>query len=95
MGLEACHTLVHASHVSKIVKHTVVFGSPRRLNLQVVCHPTPVRKMLDIWPPLPIVINQSDKLWQSTWGTNNTIATLKHNDRIPVLTDLICARVRR
>jgi hypothetical protein len=44
--------------------------------------------MLDVWPPLFTVINQSDKIWQPTWGTNNTVATLKHNGRIPVLTDL-------
>jgi hypothetical protein len=44
--------------------------------------------MLDVWPPLSIVINQSDKLWQPTWGTNDAIPTLEHNDRIPVLAGL-------
>ncbi|KAI0300371.1 hypothetical protein BC826DRAFT_992917 [Russula brevipes] len=35
---------------------------PRRLDLRLVCtHKTPVRKSLDIWPPLPINIRHSYK----------------------------------
>jgi hypothetical protein len=35
----------------------VIFGSPRRLNLQLVCtDKTPTRTSLDIWPPFPIII---------------------------------------
>ncbi len=48
----------------------VVFGSQRRLNIQLACRPTtPVREMLDIWPRLPIVIQQhDDEPWQPIWG---------------------------
>ena len=36
---------------------SVVFASPRRLDLQLFCtNRTPVKKLLDIWPPLPIYI---------------------------------------
>jgi hypothetical protein len=69
-------------------KHTVVFGSPRRLNLQAVCRPTPVssgRYWISGHPS--IVINQSE-LRQPTWGANDTIAALEHKDRVPVLIDL-------
>ena len=36
---------------------SVVFGSPRRLNLQLVCTTrTPVRNTLDVWSALPLAI---------------------------------------
>jgi hypothetical protein len=60
----------------------VVFGSPLRLNLQLYCKArTPVRETLNVWPLLPIVV------WDGghetvTWGVDNIIAALEHNDRI-------------
>ncbi len=56
----------------------VVFGSQRRLNIQLACRPTtPVREMLDIWPRLPIVIQQhDDEPWQPIWGG---ITSLRHS----------------
>jgi F-box-like len=43
-------------HVCRRWRH-IIFGSPRRLNLRLVCSErTPVRKSLDIWPPFPIII---------------------------------------
>jgi len=61
----------------------IVLESPLRLNLRIHCHPTtPVKEKLDIWPSFPIVIHQSDQLWQPTWDTDNTIAALEHDDRI-------------
>ena len=40
---------------------SVVFQSPHRLNLRLVCRPTtPVRNTLDIWPPLPLIIYEFD-----------------------------------
>ena len=59
---------------------TIVFGSPRRLRLNLYCTPiTPVRETLDVWPPLPIHINVEE--WD--WGddVDNILAALKHNDR--------------
>ena len=36
---------------------TIVFGSPLRLDLALVCTAkTPARDTLDVWPPLPLVI---------------------------------------
>jgi pimeloyl-ACP methyl ester carboxylesterase len=80
--VEAWYTLVHVCQKWR----KVVFGSPRRLDLRVLCTAnTPVREMLDVWPLLPIV------LWSSGgwWGVDNTLAALEHNDRICqlVLTD--------
>jgi hypothetical protein len=60
---------------------TVVFGSPRHLNLRLGCNPrTPARDLLDIWPALPILI----------WGRNNyptesvdnITALLERSDRV-------------
>ena len=37
---------------------SIVFQSPRRLNLRLLCtSKTPVRDTLDIWPPLPLIIS--------------------------------------
>ena len=67
---------------------TVVFQSPRRLNLRLLCTPeTPTRDTLDIWPPFPLIIRCN------VYGTrtlvkipsedvDNIIAALEHNDRV-------------
>lgn len=74
------HRLVH---VCQRWRH-VVFASPSRLGLHIVCtETTPVRELLDIWPPLPIVI----RYWlystsNSTFPILNAITTLEHHDRI-------------
>ena len=68
---------------------TVVFGSPRRLNLRLFCkHETPVRFMLDVWPALPLVIcdmpfygSPYSPIWDIA-HLYNTIALLKHSDRV-------------
>jgi hypothetical protein len=58
----------------------IILGSPRGLNLQLVCTArTPARRKLDVWPPLPIVIKQYVD-W--TLDISNILAALKHNDRI-------------
>ena len=70
------HALVHVFRQWR----NVVFGSPRRLGLKILCTAsTPVRKMLDIWPLFPIVIKAH---YYGMWGVHNIIAALKHNDRI-------------
>jgi hypothetical protein len=60
----------------------VVFGSPRRLDLRLLCKArTPVREMLDGWPPLPIAIMVYG--WElSRSSEDNIVAALEHNDRI-------------
>ena len=45
-------TLVHVCRCWR----SVVFGSPRRLNLRLVCSTRTPTDSLDIWPPLPLVI---------------------------------------
>jgi hypothetical protein len=78
--IEAWQTLVHVCRTWR----NVVFGSPRRLNLRLLCKArTPVREMLGIWPLLPIVI----EVYGVDTGDNcnildNVIPALKHNDRI-------------
>ena len=59
----------------------IVFGSPRLLNLRLVCTAkTPVEKMLNIWPDLPIAISVC--YIDEASGVDNVIATLGHNDRV-------------
>jgi hypothetical protein len=78
--VEAWHTLVHVCRKWR----TIVFGSPRRLNLRLYCTAiTPVREMLDIWPPLHIVLSVFSG---ERWGMDNVFAALEHNDRICDLT---------
>jgi hypothetical protein len=74
--IEVWHTLVHVC----LKWRNIVFGSPRRLNLRLYCKAeTPVRKTLDAWPMLPIVVSTSG---HGEWGMDNLIAALEHNDRI-------------
>ena len=56
----------------------LVFQSPRRLNLRLVC--TPKLPLSDIWPPLPLVV--LDTPHDGTTGLNNIVAALEHNDRV-------------
>ena len=60
----------------------VVFVSPRSLDLRLFCTPDrPVKKTLDIWPELPIVIysfNRGSRLP----GVTNIIAALKQQNRV-------------
>ena len=73
---ETWYTLVHVCRKWR----NVVFGSPRRLNLQLSCNArTPVRETIDAWPLLPILVCGDD---HETWGVDNIIAALEHNDRI-------------
>ena len=59
----------------------VVFQSPLRLNLRLVCTPeTPAKDTLDVWPPLPLIIHDTYRNGKS--GVDNIIAALEHNDRV-------------
>ena len=73
--IDAWHTLVHVSREWR----NIVFGSPHRLDLQLLCtNGTPVRKMLDVWPLLPISV----RTIRSKSNLDNILAALEHNDRI-------------
>jgi len=67
---------------------TLVFESPYRLDLGLLCIPeTPVRDtMLDFWPTLPLVILGQVS---STSGADNIMAALERSNRICVIS-LLC-----
>jgi len=76
--LEAWHTLVHVCSTWR----RLVFASPRRLNLRLRCVNTrPVRKMLNIWPVLPVMIFAYITNPRRP-GTTNIIHALKQRDRV-------------
>ena len=60
---------------------SVTFGSPRRLELQLVCRArTPARDTLDVWPALPLFIRcDSD---YPTESADNIITVLERSDRV-------------
>jgi hypothetical protein len=75
--IESWQSLVHVCRRWR----GLVFGSPRRLNLQLhVLYPgTLARKSLDVWPALPLLISGS----LSEVPLDNLIAELEHSaDRI-------------
>jgi hypothetical protein len=77
-NVDEWHTLVHVCRRWR----NVVFASPHRLDLRLLCRKgRPVRAMLDIWPALPINI-------KGFWGErsetllNSIVAALEHRDRV-------------
>ncbi len=78
--IEAWRQLVHVCRKWR----NIVFGSPRRLDLHLHCTAMrPVKQLLYVWPDLPIVIKQYDP---PTWGVDNIVAALKHNERVCEIT---------
>jgi F-box-like len=70
------HTLIHVCRRWR----EIVFDSPCRLKLQLECIPRkPLKKTLEVWPPLPMVINGE---YYSKSSVDNIMAMLKHNDRV-------------
>jgi hypothetical protein len=75
-SVEVWQTLVHVCRKWR----NIVFGSPRRLHLQLFCsNETPVRETLDVWPSLPIVMKYHDP---PTSDVDNVLAALEHHDRL-------------
>jgi hypothetical protein len=73
--VDVWRTLVHVCRRWR----SLVFGSPRRLNLRLVCiYRTPTRRILDVWPALPLIIHGH----ASTFAMNNLIAALERRDRV-------------
>ena len=73
--IESWQSLVHVCRQWR----GLVFGSPRRLNLQLCCTPrTSARMSLDVWPALPLLILGN----VSETAVDNVIAELEHRDRI-------------
>lgn len=72
LTIEAWQTLVHVSRRWR----SIVFASPHRLNLRLVCTPEKnAIDMLDIWPAFPLVI----KGYVSESRLDNIIAVLRRN----------------
>jgi hypothetical protein len=76
--VDAWHSLVHVCKWWR----SIVFASPHRLRLQLLCtDKRPVQNMLDIWPELPIVIScgrGASKLQDA----DNILAALKKHNRV-------------
>ena len=73
---KAWQTLVHVCRRWR----GIVFGSPRHLNLQLVCtERTPARDMLDVWPAFPLIVYYND---YETGSVDNVIAALECSDRV-------------
>jgi F-box-like len=71
-AMKAWQSLVHVCRRWRCV----VFGSPRRLNLRLVCtRNTRARDTVDIWPALPLLIRGYD-------STDNIVALLEHSDLV-------------
>jgi hypothetical protein len=79
MGTEAWQTLVHVCRRWRYV----VLGSPRRLNLRLLCTRfTPTRDKLDVWPALPLIITDTRLSPSSSSGMDNIIAALGQSNRV-------------
>ena len=73
---KAWRTLVHVCRRWR----SIVFGSPRHLNLQLICTTTtPARDMLDIWPSFPLIVFYND---YPTRSVDDLIAALECTDRV-------------
>ena len=73
--IEKWQTLVH------VCRHwrSLVFGSPRRLDLRLVCSDkTPARDTLYVWPAFPLYI----RCHKTEENVDNIIAVLEHSDRV-------------
>ena len=79
-AMEAWQSLVHVCRRWR----SVVFGSPRRLQLQLVCSAkTPARDTVDVWPALPLVIQDLD---YDRGSVDNIVALLEHSDLVRRIT---------
>ena len=67
-------------HVCRRWRH-IVFGSPRRLNLQLTCTGgTPTRDRLDIWPALPLIVEVSED--EPIRSVDDIVAGLERTSRV-------------
>src|SRR6266478_8571322 len=75
-AMEAWQSLVHVCRRWR----SIVFGSPRRLNLRLVCTlKRPARDTLDVWPALPLLIRGIITL---SSGVDNIIVALGQINRV-------------
>ncbi|KAH9013754.1 hypothetical protein EDB85DRAFT_2157948 [Lactarius pseudohatsudake] len=63
--------------------HPILFGSPRRLDLHILCtNGTRVRENLNIWPPFPIAIQYPSYKTLTPDDEDSLFAALEHLGRI-------------
>ena len=75
-AMERWQSLVHVCRRWR----TIVFVSPRRLDLKLFCTPeTPAKDTLDVWPALPLIIEGT---LTSSSSTDNVTAALGQSNRI-------------
>jgi hypothetical protein len=75
-AIEGWQSLVHVCRGWR----SLVFGSPQRLNLRLVCTPrTLARKSLDVWPALRLLIQGTII---STSSVDSIVVALGHSDRV-------------
>ena len=74
--IESWQSLIHVCRRWRCL----VLGSPRRLNLKLWIPGGSVKKSLDIWPALPLLIRCNYP--ETETSTDNAIAELEHSDRI-------------
>ena len=78
--MEAWQSLVHVCRRWR----SVVFGSPRRLELRLVCTPsTRTRDTVDVWPALPLVIQN---IGDNRGSVDNIVALLERSDLVRRIT---------
>ena len=74
--IEAWQLLVHVCQRWR----NIVFGSPRRLNLRLVCTlKTPAKDRLDVWPTFPLIVQGMGGFF---FGADNVIAALGQSNRV-------------
>jgi hypothetical protein len=74
-AMKAWQSLVHVCRRWR----NLVFASPRRLSLRLVCTAgTPAKEILDAWPALPLIVDGAI----SSTSVDNIVDALEHNDRV-------------
>jgi hypothetical protein len=80
-AMKAWQSLVHVCRRWR----SVVFGSPRRLNLRLVCTANTLAKdTVDIWPALPLVIQD----YSLTGSVDNIVGLLERSDLVPRISQI-------
>ena len=88
--MKAWQSLVHVCRRWR----SVVFGSPRRLDLRLVCTAkTPVRDTVEVWPALPLVIR--DRQYSRRASVDNIVALLERSDLVRRITRIELSDVSR
>ena len=78
--VEVWHLLVHVCRRWR----SLIFRSPRRLNLRLYCtHKTPARDTLDVWPAaLPLIVSGNGNDMTSSPGVDNIVVALGQSNRV-------------